>query len=408
MKTYLKLAWRNLWRNKRRTMITIASIFFAVLLSSLMRSMQEGMYSSMVNNVVKFYSGYIQVHKNGYWDKQTINNTFMESDTLFRLLDNTEGVEQYMQRMESMALASNTDKNHTKVSIILGIEPEKEDQVTNISDKLVKGTFLEMNDHSIVMAQDLAKYLELDVGDTLTIYGQGYHGVTAAGIYHIRGIIKHPSPDLNRNLVYMDINETRKLFRAEGLSTATVIMIHDNDQLDQISISLDNELGDHLEVMTWEEMHPVIVQQIESDRGSGIIFIIILYVVIGFGILGTIMMMISERKKEFGVVIAVGMQKAKLTTIVFIETLLIGFVGVLAGVLVTIPLNYFLYLNPIPMTGKAAEAMDTWGFDPVMYFTTSPTIFIEQAITVFAITLLISFYPMFNISKLRVMNALRG
>jgi lipoprotein-releasing system permease protein len=408
MKENIKLAWRNLWRNKRRTFITVASILFAVFFASIMRSMQEGSYTSMVNNVVKFYSGYIQVHQKGYWDNRSLNRSFQENDTLMNVLENTEGVELYMNRLESGVLASNTDKNHTKVAQIVGIEPQKEDQVTKISDKIVKGDFLIDGDNDIVIAAGLAKYLELGVGDTLTLYGSGYHGTTAAGIYHIKGIIDHPSPDFNRMFVYMDIEQARALFRAYGLSTATVVMLENNDDLNIVKKKIDDKLGNHLEVMTWEEMQPVLVNQIESDRGSGIIFIFILYLVIGFGILGTVMMMMSERSKEFGVVIAVGMQRGKLAFIVFIETLLIGIIGVIVGFAVTIPINYFLYLNPIPMTGQTKEAMEMWGFEPVMYFTNKVSVFMEQPLIVFIVTIVISFYTIYNIYKLKVMEAIRG
>lgn len=106
MFTNLKLAWRNIWRNKRRTLITVASIFFGVLLSSFMTSMQEGTYSKMIDNVVGFYSGYIQIHQPEYWENKTIDYTFAPGDTLKKVLTEIPAITSYVPRLESFSLMS--------------------------------------------------------------------------------------------------------------------------------------------------------------------------------------------------------------------------------------------------------------------------------------------------------------
>jgi ABC-type lipoprotein release transport system permease subunit len=206
----------------------------------------------------------------------------------------------------------------------------------------------------------------------------------------------------------MEISNCQNFYSAENLLASYVVMLDDYRNMTEIQNNLKAAINDNHEVMTWEEMQPVLVQQIESDRGTAVVFKIILYLVIGFGILGTIMMMMSERKRELGVIVAVGMQKLKLMRILFIETMLIGLVGVIAGIIVSFPITYYLYLNPIPLTGQTAEVMINYGFEPVMKFAIDPKVFYNQALAVFAITIVISIYPIYNISKLRVIEALRG
>ncbi|MBN3034311.1 MAG: FtsX-like permease family protein, partial [Bacteroidales bacterium] len=259
-----------------------------------------------------------------------------------------------------------------------------------------------------IVAEDLARYLRIGVGDTLVLISQGYHGVTAAGLFRISGIISHPSPELNRVLVYLDISAGREFFSTGERSTSLIVMIDDNDRLEEVRKQLEEMLGPEFEVMTWKEIEPILIQQIESDRASGRIMKAILYVLIAFGILGTIMMMMAERRKEMGVLIAVGMQRHRLSLVLLAETFLIGLIGVAAGILASIPINYYFFMNPIPLTGQAAEMALDMGFDPVMKFSTAPFVYLNQAVTVFILTVLISVYPLVTVMKLRVMSALRA
>ena len=197
------IAWRNLWRNKKRTLITVSSVFFGVILCSLMGSMQEGSYNSMISNVVNFYSGYIQIHHEDYWEDKNINNSFFESDSLIREITEVKGVEYMMPRLESFALLSSGE--HTKGAMVMGVHPEKENLLTSIADKVIKGDYLVDNDDGVLIGVELAVKIQVEVGDTIVLFGQGYHGVTSAGKYPVRGLFKSSNPNLNRRLVYMEL-----------------------------------------------------------------------------------------------------------------------------------------------------------------------------------------------------------
>jgi len=155
-------------------------------------------------------------------------------------------------------------------------------------------------------------------------------------------------------------------------------------------------------------MFPVLLQQIESDKSSALVMKAILYIVIMFGIFGTVMMMISERKREFGVMMAVGMQKIKLAFTVFIETLFIGLLGVVMGFLGSMPVVGYFYFHPIPLTGKVAEWMSNLGFEPYMFFAWDAQVFANQMFVVFFITIVISVFPFIRILKMSGINALKG
>ena len=404
MRNYIKLAWRNLWRNKRRTIITSASVFFGVVLSSFMRSMQEGSYDQYIRSIVNSYTSYIQIHKKGYWDDKVINNSFRLNQAIEYELTKNKNITLYSPRFETFCLASTEDA--TKGVMIFGIDPKREDKITNISGKLIQGNYLKNDDNGVILSSALAKYLKLNISDTLVLIGQGYHGASAAGKFPVRGIIKHPSPELDRTLVVMEIKKCQDLFSAPGLLTSMAIMVHNNNETADTKKALLHSLPTDLEVMDWKEMNELLMKQIESDRAGGVITIGILYLIIAFGIFGTIVMMMAERKKEFGMMIAVGMQKYKLMLVVVLETVFIGMIGAITGIIISIPVLGYYYYHPIPFTGQAAEMMIQMGFDPAMFFSLAPSIFFKQALIIFIFTLIIGIYPILNIWKLNITNAL--
>ena len=406
MTTNIKLAWRNIWRNKRRTLITVASIFFGVLLSAYMTSMQEGSYSKMVEIVVKFYSGYMQVHHEDYWENKSINNSFDYDQALIVRLKSHPDVDFVIPRLESFGLASAGEL--TRGAAVFGIVPEVETQLTGIAEKIVSGKYLQADDDGVVIGDGLAKFLNLQLNDTLVVLTQGYHGVSSAGKFPVHGIIKHVSPELNKSIIYMELKTCQSFLGAENKLTSLVVNVADNDAMKRTLMNLKREIKTPYSIMSWEEMQPEVVQQIESDRAGGVIMKAILYIVIAFGIFGTIMMMIAERRREFGVMISIGMQKKKLAVILFIETLFIGLLGILSGMAVSLPLLLIQAKNPIPLTGETAKLMEDFGFEPYMFFSTAPEVFWQQAISVFVLTVLIGIYPIIASLRIKEIKALHG
>ncbi|NOZ34205.1 MAG: ABC transporter permease [Chlorobi bacterium] len=402
-----KIARRNIWRNKRRTIITAASIFFAVFFAVIMRSMQTGTYAEMIKNVVSSYTGHIQIHKKGYWNDKIINNTFPENTKLEKTVAEIPGVEKVIPRLESFALAS--FKEQTKGSIVIGIDPEKENNMTKLADKVVSGNYLSNTNKGVLVAEKLASFLKLKVGDTLVLMGQGYHAATAAGKYPVKGIIHLNAPDLNNKMVYINLSEAQDLYSAPNMLSSLSILIKNSDDLEAVKTAVTDKINpEKFEVMTWEEILPELKQAIESDNISGQFMLGILYMIVGFGVFGTIVMMTTERKKEFGVIIALGMKKIKLATIIFYETLLLGLVGIFTGLAASLPIIFYFSKNPVPITGNAGKAYESFGFDPILAFSTHLHFMISQIIIVFCIVLIAYIYPFIKILKINPVKSMRN
>lgn len=402
----LRIAWRNLWRNKRRTLITTASVFFAIWFALIMRAFQLGSYELMVNNIVHAFSGYFQIHAKGYWADQILNNAFACDPELDSILNQAEGITGSTRRLESFALASYGSQ--TKGVLVTGIDPEAENGLTSLKKKLRAGVYLGKTDRGALVSRRLAGYLKLSPGDTLVIIGQGYQGASAAGVFPVRGIVEFPSPDLDARLVYLTLESARDLFGAPGMLTSIAFNVGASGDYKRVAAEIRKKTDpSRLEIMTWDEMMPDVVQQIRADSASGMIMLGILYMIVGFGVFGTMLMMLNERQREFGMMIAIGMQKGRLILVLVTETLLLGLMGIVAGIGAAVPWIYYFHVHPIRLTGNWADSIIQMGFEPLMPTAWEPSYFIAQSLVVMGIIVFILFLPVLRIRRLNVVNAIR-
>jgi ABC-type lipoprotein release transport system permease subunit len=401
-----KMAWRNIWRNRRRTFITAASILFAVLFASFMDSLQRGAWDNMINNVVNYYFGYVQVHQDRYWEEQSIDKAFPLADSLEQV-GAVEGVEAVLPRLESFALAAAGET--TSGVLVAGILPNVENKMTDLENRLVEGEYLTESDEAVLVASGVADKLGLALGDTLVLISQGYRGVNAAGKYTIKGIAKFGSPDLNKQMVYLPLPAAQYFYGAPGLATSLALKLGGQEDIKPVVAALRTQLDTSAyEVMDWEELLPDLVQARELDTAGNVIVYFILYMIIAFGIFGTILMMSKEREYEFGVLISIGLQRWQLALSVWVEVILLGVLGALSGILLSMPIVYYFKVNPIRFGGEMASSLEKFGFEPIFPATFDMQIFMTQALYVFILTAVLALYPIFKIRKLQPVQAMRG
>lgn len=401
----IKLAWKNTWRNRLRTTITIAAIFFAVILSVITGSLQDGIFDNLVKNVVSFYSGYIQVHKAGYWDEQILDNSFRSDKADEQKMLQQKNVAAIASRLESFALVSSG--NNTKGCMVIGIDPEKENEITLLKDKLTAGSYLASDDRTALLSAGLAQRLQVKAGDTIVLIGQGYHGATAAARYPIKGILTFGSPDLNEKLLFLPLATAQELYSAEAMITSYVLSLKNPDALEKTAESLRASMGSDREIMTWEDMMPDVNQHIRSDSSNMKIIQGILYLLICFGIFGTLLMMMVERKFEMGMLVAIGMKKITLSCLLLSESVITVLCGCILGIIVSIPIVLWLHVYPIRIGGRVAEVYERFGFEAVFPASAEPVHFISQGLIVLGIGLILSMYPMYKVVRLKPVIAMK-
>jgi ABC-type lipoprotein release transport system permease subunit len=405
-----KLAWRNIWRNRKRTFITASSIFFAVVFSSLLLSLQYGGWGRMIDNVINYYVGYGQIHESGYHEDPSINRLMDYTEDFQAVSGKVKHLNNLVPRLESFALASYGTQ--TRGVMVSGIDPALEDGMTHLSERLTQGEYIEADDKAALVAEGLAEQLKVGLGDSLILISQGYHGVNAAGKYPIKGILHFSPPDLNKSMVYLSLPESQYFFGTTDKISSLVLHIDDKKNLPAIRSGLDDQLDmSSLELIQWEELVPGLVGAMNAKLNGTYMFMIILYAIITFGIFGTILMMLKEREYEFGILIAIGMNRKKLGLIVWLESIMIGLVGAFIGILGAMPLVYYLKVNPLDMSNMGEDMMemyDNMGVEPIFPTAFDLTIFLNQALLVFMITALLGFFALWKIRKLQLIQALQN
>jgi lipoprotein-releasing system permease protein len=410
MGTLLKIAWRNIWRNKTRTLLTACAVFISVVLTIIMTSSQFGSYEKMIENVVQI-TGDLQIQHQAYKENKSINESVLLDTVLIKKIQKLDHIAGVTSHLESFALASS--KEMTKGVMVIGIIPSDEDGFSNLRKKLSKTTnapenYLSDSDEGILLGEKLATLLKIGVRDTLVLISQGYHGISAAGLFHVRGFIRLPSVEMESSIVYMTLPSAQRFYAAEGLGTSILIKADNPSNSDLLAGQISSILPPQNCIKSWQDISPEIVQMIESDVSSSYFMKGILYMIITFIIFSTLVMMMHERRKEFGIIHAIGMQKFKLSGIVFFELMMISLLGSFVGVAIGYLIVYRLNLNPIPLQGDMARMMEEYGFEPALFFSANADIFYWQPVIIFVLTILLYIFPLITIKKLNIIKAIRG
>ncbi len=414
MKGY-QLAWRNLWRNRRRTLITAASVFFALFFALLLRSFQLGTYGKVYTDIISSYSGYLQLQHPDYLDEPVLDNSFNVEPGMVSLIEQDPNVTSVEPRIETFALAAAGSR--TSGVMIMGIDPGSESTVLNLRNRVlpghdsVAGNFLTDDESGYALiGSALSAYLGAGIGDTLVLMGQGYHGVSAAGLYQVKGILEMPSPDIDSRLVCLTLNDVRWLYDMPGMATSATIGVRESSDraLEATVARLRAITGSELALRSWKEINALLVNQLEADRRSGAIMIGILYLVIAFGVFGTVLMMMAERRREFAMLISVGMRRGRLAAVTGLEMLLMGLLGVVAGVIASLPVVIAGHVRPLRFTGEMARMFRDYGFDPVMPTQLPGVYYLWQTVVVLLIVVIAIAFCTRRILRMNIISTLKG
>lgn len=400
-----KLIWRDLWRNKRRTLITTSSVTFAVLLAVVTQSLVKGTFGNLVNSVVGGYTGHVQVHAAGYWDEPSLELAMDDSDTLRNALQAIAGVKMVVPRLETFMLAS--ADTLTRGALIMGVDPGREQHLMKPGDRIIRGASVRDGDHAVVLAEGLAHRLAVDVNDTIILLGQGFHGSMAAGKYPVSGIARYGSPQLNDGLIYLPLPLAQDLLSTPHMVTTWALALSDPRSMERVQASVAEAIGGDRSAMNWKEILPEVDSHIRSDQATTGIIIGVLYLVVAFGIFGTLLMMLHERTYEFGMLLAIGMGRRLLATIIVMESVLLSLIGAVAGVLLAWPLVWLMQERPIRLSGTMAEVYVQYGFEPIMPTVLDQRIFLDQMLVVLAISLVLATYPLRRVLSLPPLTAMK-
>lgn len=407
MRLLLKMAWRNVWRNKRRSVITIAAVTFAVMLAVAQRGMQLGTYEKNIQQLVRLSSGYLQVQAPGYQENPTLRRSFAYDRRIVDILRADPAINGFGPRVYADALLSKGDNSFG--AMLVGLDPESEGQVSDFPKKVRRGRFIQPGLHyEVDVGEKLLKNLGADIGDSVVVLVQGYDGFLRDAYVKIVGAVKTGSPDLDRAALFMPLPAAQDLLGMENRVSVVAISLYRLKDLEKVRDRLQAKLDAlNLRVLTWGEVMPSIKQSIEFDNVGGLLFLAILVVVVAFGILNTMLMSVTERFREFGVVLALGMPPWRLVLVVFYELMMILLIGMAVGNLLAAGINSYIIHHPIFLGARLEDLYAEFGFLPYLWSSLDWRIFFNNTVTILIVGLIASAYPLWKVYHLEPLRGIR-
>ncbi len=407
----IKMAWRNIWRNTRRTILTICAIAFASLLLVFMLSFQFGSYETMINTSVKIHTGHLQIQAKDYQKKKDIRLVVAPSAELSAILESIPQVESYTFRGQAFSLVSS--KERTYGVLVTGIDPEREATVSRLKSLIRQGGYLNGDDsNQALIGKILARNLRVGVGDELTVLGQGRDGSIAATVVKIKGVYSSGIDDFDRASIHIPLGTFQEVYSMQGAVHEVVTIATSLAEVDDIKAILKTALPSvnsqkPLIVLDWNELMPGLRQSIEMDLVSGLIFYLLLVLVVAFSILNTFLMAIFERTREFGVLMAIGTTPGRLTKVLLIESMTLTAIGIVAGIIIGSLITLYFQSHGIDFSG-ASELLSQFGITGRMYPKLSLLSATSGPLAVLVITFLAALYPALKVQRMHPVEAMRA
>ena len=404
----LRLAWRNLWRNKRRTWLTTMAMIFSNILLVFMISLQFGSYEMMINNTLQAFSGHIQVQHLGYNDNPKLRKSIPAIAPLADGLRQSAPDTRIAARAATFALVS-SDQRSLGVQII-GVEPEFEPGVSTLPGLVKEGRFLKSSDVAeIVIGRVLARNLKVSVGDELTLLGGGRDGSFAAGVVTISGIFSSGSSDMDRNMAEVPLTYFQEIFAMRDHGNSIVIAVNELSDVSTTFAKIKSEIRgrDNLMALDWPQLHPGLKQAIQADLSSAWFMYGLLIILVAFSVLNTQLMSVLERTREFGVITALGIKPRKLASLVMLETALMALMGLVIGVAIGWMIAMVLNTTGFHYPGLEDMAVKFNLPDRIYPSVTFFSMILGPGI-VFLFSLLAAVYPSLRLFRLHPVEAMRA
>ncbi len=361
----IRLAWRNLLRNRARTFLTVGGIGFSVLLVSFAMSLQSGSYEIMIDSATRYFTGHGQISNRDFVDQPRLEHTVVNAAALQARLAEIDGLAVF-PRVQAFAVVSLADggavdsqsneppSEKSLGAMVIGVDFYAERNHLDVYDNVVEGK-IPAEPGGALIGSAMARNLGAGVGDELIVLGSGKQGAVAAAIFLIAGVVETGQAELDRTLVLAPFAELADALYLEDEAHMLVLMVDDLSTLDAIASNFEDRLPQQLMVQTWQQLMPMIEQSIELDRAGAALFYSLLLILVAFAVVNTFVMVLFERTREFGLFMALGMRPGQVIAQVQFEALLLSLLGVVLGLVLAYPLITYLTGVGIPLDQMGGE-----------------------------------------------------
>ncbi len=406
----LTLGWRNLWRNKRRSLFTIGAIALATLLTVAFEGLVIGTWDYNVSQSVEMLSGYLQIQRSGFQDSPSLHKSFAFPGEVAACIRDIPRITGYAPRIQADGLVSFHGKSAG--TALLGVDPQAEVQMSRLQDRVREGRMIRQDGiDEVVVGATLLSTLQAAVGDTIVLLAQGYDGVMGNQKFRVAGSMKIGSPDIDAAMILLHYRAAQELLAMNGLVNVVVIGAEGLQSVEAVHTAMHASLVrrglEHLAVLTWSEVIPELKQEMDFDRITDSMFMAVLVIVVAFGVTNTILMSVTERFREFGVTLALGMKSSGLVTLVFLETVSMALVGIAAGCVAGYCANVYLALNPILLGGDVGQIYEAYGFVPMIRSSMRLSVPLFSAGLILLLCCIAGLYPLYRVANLEPLKGIR-
>ncbi len=405
MSIFLKIAWRNILRNKRRSAITISAVSFGLAAVIFLWSFVDGFQNQMAESIKNIITGDIQIYPQGAEGLYNVNLLLENPEEVRKVLGQTPHIRKKVERVLASGIISST--NNSLMTFVVGVDPTQEKNF-NSKSLIAKGRQLEEADeHGAIVGLPMAKQLKVDLGDKIVLVLQDRFGSLVGESFRVLGFFETGSDQLDNSTVDILQPVLQRLLSAEGQVTKILLRTDPSTPVESIITHLRSKLDPaRYKISPWGDIAPMLSQLIEFQQRMIFIVVIIVLAILGTGVLNTLMMSYIERIREFGLMKALGTKDRQVSLLLILETIWLTFVGTLMGAGLGLALSLFFANHGINLS-RFGKTFSNFLIGTTIY----PKIHLEHVgsavLVVLCANLLAAFYPAWKASKLEPMEAMR-
>lgn len=399
-----KIAFRNTFRQKRRTILTGLAMVVGFTLLSLTIGLSDGAYGNIITMFTRNRIGHIQVHRDGYLDKPSLYKTIDDLSAVGEVIQSTAGVEAWTPRVYGAGLGSVGEKS-TAIQII-GVDVARETEATRFDQKVVEGnTLAETPSQEAVIGKSLAKIVAATVGSEIVIVSQGADGSIANDVYKIVGIVESDDDATDRIGCYLHIEDAQELLVLNGRVHEIVVIVSNINQVDKIARAIETQLNDPtLDVAPWQVVAKSFYRAMQTDQQGDAISRLVIMLIVAIGVLNTVLMSVLERTREYGVLKAVGTKPMQVFWLVVCEVVIIALASICVGAILGALVNYLLSIYGITYP----EEITYGGMKlKTLYAVVNVRCLVIPAITVLVSAAIVSLFPAIKAAQIMPAKAMR-
>ena len=400
----LILAWRNIWRNKKRSLIIIAAIAIGLCCGLFASSTMFGMWDSMINTTIDRDLGHFQIHTKSYEDEKLMTDTIPNFQNVIDSITSYKNVTGISSRIliEGMASSASTSNGVR----IVGIDPANEQKVTSVHNHIVKGSYFGQNwKNQIVIGEKLADNLGIKERSKIVLGFQGIDGTITYGAFRVVGIFQTESSMFDKSNVFVKEDDLLRLINSNKISNEIVVRLSSVQQVDSVYLPIKKQFK-NFSVKYWGDLAPELKFYYQSVVMQSNIFVGIILFALLFGITNTMLMSVMERVREFGVLMAVGMKRSRVFFMIIMETISLSFIGGILGLLIALGLIHYFGIVGINLSAFT-EGLSQWSLGSRLYTSLPFSFYPPLVLMILATAIIAAFYPALKAIRLKPATAIR-